>query len=115
MKARGSVAASILAAALVGCADRPAPAEPTFDRRGAGAEATARFETSSRPIAEMEALELTAGMRTAMTRSLSAALAELDIQPNASMRVLDEFFQRVEARHAERRQARADLLRTVHP
>lgn len=114
MRTHGGVAATILAGMLAGCADQPAPSEPTLEQRSDGtAEATTPVET--RPIADAETLELSAGVRTAMTRSITAALAELDIPPDAAMSTLNDFFQRVDAQQAERRQARADLPRTIHP
>lgn len=114
MRIHGGMAAGILAGVLVGCADQPAPSEPTLEQRSDdAAQATTPVET--RPTADAEVLELSAGVRTAMTRSLTAALAKLDIQPDASMSTLQDFFQRVDAQQAERRQAQADLLRTIHP
>ncbi|MGH7574442.1 MAG: hypothetical protein ACREM1_04840 [Longimicrobiales bacterium] len=110
MKARRLLA---IPAVLMGCADHPGPSEPALEEHSANtAETPAPVET---PIADVEALEISAEMRTAIRESLTAALAELELQPYASMSTLQDFFKQVEAQQAKRRRARTDLLRTVHP
>lgn len=100
---------------LVGCGDQPPPVEPALAQRSAAyAQTTSLLEATPEPGSEVEALGLSPGLRTAMTKTLTAALTEFEIQPDASMAVLQEFFQEIEAQQAERLDA-GDELRNVHP
>ncbi len=110
---------TLLAAALValaGCSDgftEPEVASVADDPSHVALPVP--VETTLAPGADVEALELSAGVRTAMTRTLTAALAELDLQPDAPLSVLHDFFQQAEAQHAEALEARAEPLRTIQP
>lgn len=94
---------------LLGCGqDQPPPVEPAL------AQTTSLLEATDKPGAEVEALGLSPGLRTAMTKTLTAALTEFEIQPDASMAALQEFFQELEAQQTKSLHA-GDDLRNVHP
>ncbi len=101
-----------LSALLVGCGDRPPPVEPA-ERSTVSPPTTAAAGHAAAPLADAEVLELSPGVRAAMTRTLSAAVAELDIPSEAPMGALNDFFQQLEAQQAAQRAARTTLPRTI--
>ncbi len=106
----------MISAVLLGCGDQPPPAEPVLAEHSAASTHTAsQLEATPAPVVETEAPEISAAMRAAMARTLNAALVELELEPDVSMRLLHDFLEKGEAQQVERLQAGSELPRTIHP
>lgn len=93
-----------LPAVVVGCREQTSPAGPEVaERSTASPPVAARLETSPIPVANAEVERLCPRMRAVMRRTVAAALAKADLQPDASISALQEFFQEVEPPRAARR------------
>jgi hypothetical protein len=73
----------------------------------------ARPDASIAPVMVADAQRLSAGVRAAMARSLTAALDELDLEPAAPMRLLHEFLDGVESQRIQRLGTAAGPARTI--
>lgn len=90
-----------LPAVVVGCREQTSPAGPEVAERSTASRPVAdRLVTFPAPLANAELERLSPRMRAVMRRTVAAALVKADLQPDASMSALQEFFQEVEAPRA---------------
>lgn len=75
----------------------------------------AQPEASTTQVMAAAAQELSPGVRAAMTRSLTAALAEFELESAASMRLLHDFLDGVESHKVERVGAAAGPAHNIDP
>jgi hypothetical protein len=92
-----------VSAMLLGCGDQPPPIEPDLaPPGGAAALMDSRPAATPAPVTDADAPQLSAGVRAAMARALTAALTEFDLDPAVSMSLLHDFMQHVEAHQVDR-------------
>jgi hypothetical protein len=103
---------AVLAAAFVGftgCGDEfTGPDTASVPKDPANLGISVAVEAAHVPGVQ-GALGLSPALRTAMSTTLAASLAELGMQPAGSMIVLQDFFQEIDAQQQNRLQARDDL------
>jgi hypothetical protein len=98
-------------ALLAACGDQPPPLEP-LQRSTATVPTTSTVGNAAASLASAQAIELSPGVRAAMTKTLSSALAELDLPSEAPMSTLQDFFRQLDVQQAERRTRHVTLPQT---
>ncbi len=93
----GTTVSALLFAACESTAPTSPPGEPALAEPSAASAQTSLLAATPEAGAEVKVLELSPDLRAGMTETLTAALTEFEIQPDAAMAALQEFFQEIEA------------------